>query len=468
MNTDARLPFIPENITVHLGSPSEAAENVTVSFSDYIKNVASSEIYPTWPEEAVRANILAQISFALNRVYSEYYRSRGYDFDITNSTQTDQSFVNGRDVFENISQIVDEIFNDYLTREGSIEPLFAAYCDGVNTTCRGLSQWGSVDLANAGLGYFDILTNYYGSDINIVFDAPIQGFTESYPGRLLRLGSSGNDVRNIQVRLNRISRNYPSIPKIPLADGIFGTETDAAVREFQRVFSLTPDGVVGRGTWYSIARIYNAVKRIADVSSEGIPLEDALNVFESSLELGDTGADVRELQYFLNFLSIFNPQIPPLTIDGIFGTDTQNAVNAFQRANDIPITGIVTPQVWDVIYSAYVGAINSLPAGFLPVNVALYPGFPLRIGSEGEDVRIIQEYLNYISRTYTEIPRITPDGVFGQGTDEAVKAYQSLFGLTANGVVGSVTWNSIVDTFLVLFQGNERQNGQFSGNDLSL
>lgn len=463
MNLNANLPVIPETITVHLGRPDAPAQNVTLSFPDYIKNVASSEIYPTWPESAIRANILAQISFALNRVYTEYYRSRGYDFDITNSTAFDQSFVNGRDIFENISQIVDEIFNDYIRRQGSVEPLFAAYCDGDRVTCNGLSQWGSVALANQGYTPFRILTSYYGNDIGIVEDAPVEGLEESYPGRILRLGSSGNDVRTIQVRLNRISRNYPSIPKIPRADGIFGNETEAAVRQFQRIFNLTSDGLVGRATWYQIARTYNAVKRISDLSSEGIPLEDVTDVFEQELNRGDTGVPVRELQYFLTFIGIFNNNISPLNIDGVFGEATENAVKSFQQAYGIPITGIVTPQVWEVIYSAYVGMINSLQEGFLPPSVALYPGFPIRLGSRGEGVRYIQEYLNYISDTYTEIPKVTADGVFGPATDNAVVTYQRIFGLTPNGVVGSVTWNSIVDTFLSLSEGNERQTGQYSG-----
>ena len=219
-------PFIPETITVHLGPPDSDAENVTVSFADYIKNVASSEIYPTWPENALRANIYAQISYALNRVYTEYYRSRGYDFDITNSTAFDQSFVRNRDIFESVSRIVDEIFNDYIRRQGFIEPLFAAFCDGREVTCDGLSQWGSVTLANQGRTPYEILTNYYGNDIDIVQDAPIQNITESYPGEVLELGSSGQEVRTIQVQLNRISRDYPSIPKIPEIDGVFGAETE--------------------------------------------------------------------------------------------------------------------------------------------------------------------------------------------------------------------------------------------------
>ena len=454
--TGAGFPFIPETVTVHLGAPDSPAENVTVSFTDYIKNVASSEIYPTWPESAIRANILAQISFALNRIYTEYYRSRGYDFDITNSTAIDQSFVNGRDVFENISNIVDDIFNDYIVRQGSIAPLFAAYCDGYKVNCDGLSQWGSVTLAERGASPYEILTSYYGGDIGIVEDAPVMGNAGSYPGRLLRLGSAGNDVRDVQVRLNRISRNYPSIPKIPRADGIFGSETDAAVKAFQGIFSLTQDGVVGRDTWYAIARVYNAVKRISDLRSEGIPAEDVEDVFASELKRGDMGIAVRELQYLLSFISLFNDRVREVEIDGVYGAATQNALESFQQAYSFDRTSSVTPKVWDELLSVYRGILNVLPAGFLPPDVALYPGFPLRIGSSGEDVRFIQEYLNYISNTFTEIPSLTADGQFGQRTEDAVKAYQRTFGLTPNGIVGSVTWNSIVDTFLSLYQGSER------------
>lgn len=455
MNGNVRLPVIPEYITVHLGPPDSPAQNVTLSFTDYIKNVASSEIYPTWPENALRANILAQISFALNRVYSEYYRSRGYDFDITNSTAYDQSFVNGRDIFENISRIVDELFNDYIVRQGGVEPLFAAYCDGDRVICDGLSQWGSVTLANRGFSPFAILTNYYGNNIGIVEDAPVAGISESYPGRVLRLGSAGDDVRTVQVRLNRISRNFPSIPKIPQADGIFGTETDRAVRAFQRIFDLQADGIVGRATWYSIARTYNAVKRISDLSSEGIPPADVTNIFDTSLDQGDTGVEVRELQYFLAFIGNFNDYIPRMRIDGVFGPATENAVRAFQSAYGFEPTGSVTPPLWDAIYSAYTGIVSTIDSALLPQEVALYPGIPQRLGSDGESVRALQEYLNYISRTFNEIPTVTPDGVFGSATENAVREYQRVFGLPVSGIVGSVTWNSVLDTYLSLFDGNE-------------
>ena len=265
MTTD--LPYIPETITVHLGEPDQQAENVTVPFIDYIKNVASSEIYPTWPESALRANILAQISFALNRVYTEYYRSRGYSFNITNSTAIDQSFINGRNYFDTISLIVDEIFNDYLRKRDRIEPLFAQYCNGTTVTCGGLSQWGSVDLAEEGYDSVEIIRHYYGDDTEVVVDAPVSGIMSSPPSRLLRLGSTGNDVLAVQLRLNRISVNYPSIPKIPSPDGYYGIGTKEAVEEFQSIFDLTVDGVVGKSTWYAIQRIYAAVKRLNDLNS---------------------------------------------------------------------------------------------------------------------------------------------------------------------------------------------------------
>ena len=267
---NARLPTIPETITVHLGAPNQNAPNVTVPFVDYIANVASSEIYPTWPESAIRANIFAQISFALNRIYTEYYRVRGYDFDITNSTAIDQYFVNGRDIYENISQIVGEIFDTYIVRQGSVEPLFAQFCNGTTVTCAGLSQWGSVSLANEGYTPYEILQYYYGEDIDLVSDAPVMNISSSLPDRLLRLGTAGDDVRQIQIRLNRISDNYPSIPKIAIPDGVFSFDTEDAVRRFQEVFSLPADGIVGKATWYAIQFIYNAVKRLNELDSEGI------------------------------------------------------------------------------------------------------------------------------------------------------------------------------------------------------
>ena len=444
--TGAYLPVIPENITVHLGSPDSAAPNVTVPFADYIKNVASSEIYPTWPESAIRANILAEISYALNRVYTEYYRSRGYDFDITNSTALDQSYVEGRDIFDNISRIVDEIFFTYISRQGSVEPLFAAYCDGDKVICEGLSQWGSVALANQGLSPYEILQNYYGEDINLITDAAIEGAAESYPGRTLRLGSEGNDVLFIQRRLNRIAQNYPSIPRITNPIGIFNTQTDDAVREFQRIFELTPDGVVGRATWYKILRIYNAVKKLSDLQSEGVSLAEVTKYFDETLAVGSTGQGVRELQYLLNLVSEFVNMVPSVTIDGIFGENTAAAVRAYQSVAELPVTGVVDVDTWESLYRAYQGILAILPEDYGWV-IEPYPGYPLTRGQRGEDVRLLQNYLNLISDIYTEIPKIAVDGDFGPSTEAAVKAYQQIFGIPVTGVVGAGTWDSIANTY---------------------
>lgn len=341
MNNGAILPVIPENITVHLGRPTESARNVTVPFADYIKNVASSEIYPTWPESALRANILAQISFTLNRIYTEYYRSRGYDFDITNSTAFDQSFVYGRDIFENISQIVDEIFNEYIRRSGSVEPLFAVYCDGINVQCNGISQWGSVELANQGLTPYEILQYYYGDEIEPVRDVPVVGSISSYPGTPLRLGSNGDEVYFVQTRLNRISRNYPNIPKIANPNGLFSADTEDAVKAFQRQFNLTPDGIVGSATWYAISRIYTAVKRLADINSEGISLDEVTLLFNGQISEGSSGLGVRELQVLLAFIAQFDSAVIPVAIDGIFGSGTRASVESFQYEYGLPVTGTV-------------------------------------------------------------------------------------------------------------------------------
>lgn len=351
-------PYVPQQITVHLGAPSSNAANVTVPFSDYVKNVASSEIYPTWEESAIRANILAIVSFALNRVYTEFYRSRGYDFEITNSTAYDQAFVNGRSFFENVSRLVDELFNDYLRRPGFVEPLAAKFCNGTTVTCEGLSQWGSQNLAQQGYSSNQILQSYYG-DIETVINAPIRGITSSYPGSPLRRGSTGPSVVVMQVALNRISQNYPAIPKIPAIDGVFGSRTEAAVIAFQRIFGLTPDGIVGPATWYEIVRLYTGVTSLSELRSQGQQFYAINWSPPGGLELGDTGEKVRLLQYMLAVLSNYIPSIPPVSVDGIYGSATRTAVLAAQRRFGVPETGTVGQQTWDEIYNQYSGIENT-------------------------------------------------------------------------------------------------------------
>lgn len=351
------IPFVPQYITVHLGAPDSNAANVTVSFPDYVKNVASSEIYPTWDEDALAANILAIVSFALNRVYTEFYRSRGYNFDITSSTAFDQAYVNGRSFFENIARLVDNLFNDYLRRPGFVEPLAAKFCNGTTVTCEGLSQWGSQNLAAQGYSANQILRSFYGN-VEIVNNAPIRGITSSYPGTPLRRGSSGPYVVVVQVMLNRISQNYPLIPKLANVDGIFGSRTEASVRKFQEIFGLTVDGIVGKATWYAMVRLYTAVTRLSELRSLGQQFYAINWDYPSPLVVGDRGEKIRHLQYMLSILSEFIPEVPPLTVDGIFGSDTENAVKGAQRFFDLPVTGQVDDPTWEEIYDQFSGIEN--------------------------------------------------------------------------------------------------------------
>ena len=348
------IPYIPQRITVHLGAPSASAQNVTVSFIDYVKNVASSEIYPTWEESALRANILAIVSFALNRIYTEFYRSRGYDFDITNSTAYDQYFVNGRSYFDSVSRIADELFNDYLRRPGFVEPLAAKFCNGTTAICEGLSQWGSQNLALQGYNSTQIIRSYYGN-VEIVNNAPVQDNTASYPGRVIRRGATGPSVVTIQVELNRISQSYPAIPKISQVDGIFGAQTEAAVRKFQEVFNLDADGVVGKATWYALVRYYTAVTSLSELRSQGQRYYANSWALYNPIDQGDRGIKVEHLQYMLSVLSAFIPEIPPISVDGIFGPNTRNAVLAAQRRFGLPQTGVVNTVTWDEIYDQYSG-----------------------------------------------------------------------------------------------------------------
>ena len=460
------LPYVPNYITVHLGPPDSDAPNVTVPFADYIKNVASSEIYPTWPDNAIRANVYAQVSYTLNRIYTDYYRSRGYNFDITNSIANDQSFVNGRDIFENISRIVDELFNDYIVVGNSVEPYFAAYCDGRELRCEGLEQWGTVPLAEQGLTPYEILQRFYGNDINIVTNAPVGDRRETWDGRTLGIGDIGNSVQQVQLRLNRISKNYSAIPKIPLVNGIFDEATEASVRAFQGAFNLDVDGLVGKSTWYSIQRVYSAVKRLNDLASEGVSIQDTTNLFNSFLSEGDSGSEVFELQYLLALVSEFNNEIPPLTVDGDFGAGTRQALEAFQRVYGLNVTGETDIDTWDRLYREYVGILTSLPSGYFGSATLPYQGRVLRFGIEGDDVTALQEYLNFISDTYTRIPKIPVDGVFGGQTQVAVTIFKEIFGLNPTPIVSADTWNEITSVYRDLYDGQLASGGQNPGFDI--
>ncbi|MGG7164685.1 peptidoglycan-binding protein [Clostridium ihumii] len=286
---------VPEYVIVHAGTPTNTgAPNYTVPFKDYIKNVASSEIYATWPESTIRANIYCILSFTLNRVFTEWYEGKGYRFTITNSTAFDHAFSYGRNIFDNISRIVDEIFTSYIKRRGAKQPLLTQYCDGERVKCPGwLTQWGSKYLGDQGKTPYEILTHFYGSDIDLEKAPKVSGIPKSYPGYTLEIGSNGEPVRNIQTYLNRISQNYPLIPKVAV-DGVYGPTTAESVKVFQQIFNLPQTGKVDYATWYQISNIYVGVSKIAELR-------------------GSIGLNDNELENVSRELGIF---VPPTFITG--------------------------------------------------------------------------------------------------------------------------------------------------------
>ncbi len=438
-------PTIPTDIVVHLGAPKEDAKNITVPFIEYIKNVASNEIYPTWPTDAIKANVLAQISFALNRIYNEWYRSQGYNFDITSDPAYDQAFRENGPFFETISLIVDDIFNSYIVKEGQVQPLFASYCDGKNTTCNGLSQWGTVTLANQGKNPLEILRYYYGDDINIIYNVPVTANIASYPGYPLELGSTGNEVRDLKIQLNRISRNYPAIPKINNQGIYFDIETENAVKVFQNIFNLEQNGIVDKSTWYKIKYIYNAVKNISDIYSEGLTLEEVKPIVNQTLQLGDSGPYIRTLNYLLSVIAYFNDNIPLLNLTDTFNENTKEMVVAFQNAYNLSPTGIVDAMVWGAINEVYKGIIDAIPEKYLIYEDEFYPGLFLSIGITGNDIVRLQKFLLKICKRTHDIPGVVVNGIFDSLTEQSVKVLQKRAGLEETGVVGPATWYYIVE-----------------------
>ena len=435
--------IIPKNITVHLGKPAAAARNVTVSFRDYIANVASSEVYPTWPEQALRANIHCQISLALNRIYTEWYPSKGYTFNITNSTSYDQYYVHGRTVFDVMVRITDDIFNTYLRKRGTVNPYYSEYCDGKSVTCPGLKQWGTVTLANQGRTALQILRYYYGSDIEIVRTSNIQSIPQSYPGSPLRQGDSGTAVFTLQRQLNRITKDYPFLGKLTV-DGVFGAKMTATVKTFQKQFNLTADGVVGRQTWYKISYIYVSVKDLAELTSEGEVSSGTLSDGTwggTVLRTGSTGSAVEQLQFWLNTLAQYESSIPSLTVDGVYGTGTANAVRAFQRKYGLTVDGVVGRATWTEVYDQFrsIQSDNGTPNA--------YPGTALREGASGQNVRLVQFWLKIARTVYPSLSNVTVDGRFGSATAAAVRRFQTYFGLTSDGVVGRTTWNKLYEVY---------------------
>jgi len=440
-----REVFIPEFITVHLGAPTNAsAPNVRVRFSDYVKNVASSEIYATWPKNSLIANIHAIVTFALNRIYTEWYPSRNFKFDITNSTAFDQYYRPGAQIFNSISDVVDDYLTTYVHRRGLSNPFFTSFCNGTTATCNGLSQWGTVTLANQGRTPLEILRHYYPNDVMLAESDNVRGITASFPGETLRLGSEGDAVRRMQDDLNRIRVNFPLIPRIPEPNGIFGPETEAAVRAFQRSFNLAQDGAIGRATWNRITHIYTAVSRLAELDAEGERFTIGENPPNVILRRGSRGADVRQMQFLLNVIDQFNDAVPPVIEDSLFDERDENAVMSFQRAYNLPPDGVVGPATWNQLYAVYRAIRANRPQTPArppaPPAAPPFPGTLLRVGSSGDDVRQVQTWLNGVGARVPAIPQLAVDGIFGPVTQSAVIAFQRHFGLDPDGIVGPITW----------------------------
>jgi peptidoglycan hydrolase-like protein with peptidoglycan-binding domain len=442
------VPF-PLYITVHLGAPDdEEALNVTVPYLEYIKNVASSELYPTWPEEALRANIHAITSFAMNRIFTEWYRSRGYDFDITNTTQYDQAYVHERGIFDTISNIANEIFNVYITREGHIEPLFAAFCDGRITQCDGMYQWGSVELANQGYTAEEILKYYYGEDITLVESTAAVEIAGTYPGEPLSLGDSGIDVFRMQHSLNVIHNNFPLIPAVRIT-GFFDEETENAVRIFQEAFNLPVTGIVDRDTWYRIRFIYIAVTNIAELVSAGLTYEELQELYANIVLQGATLPVVVYIEFFLNVLSQKYDAIEPVEIDTFYGPDTDEAVRQFQIIMGLNPTGIVDQQTLNLLFREAYLILTETPVEELELPVLPFIGMELTegMGLEYPRILLLQIMLNAISAIHPEIRPVEIDGIYGPDTTAAVIIFQNLYGLPVTGIVNEETWNKLNEVY---------------------
>lgn len=440
-----RYPIVPTSITVHLGDPDSVARDITIPFTDYISNVAASEIYPTWPRASIEANVYAIISFALNRVYNEWYRSKGYNFDITSSPIYDQAYTLNRSTYENIDDIVNDIFDNYVVKGNQIQPYFTRYCDGRKTTCEGLSQWGSVSLANQGKSTLDILRTYYGNDISIKYDAPVGEVEEGYPGSPVGLGYAGNPVLAIQRDLRRIRKNYPAIPDITGSLGIYDQETENAVKKFQEIFTLPITGVVDKGTWYKIKYVYNSVKKLSDLYSEGLSEEEATFLYTDLLKYGDTGIEVEYIHYFLDAIAFLDPDIPRLPTNSIYNNNTVTMVKAFQEKYGLPVTGEFDYTDWTVLKNAYRTILKSFPLEYQEFVNDLYPDYFLVRGTIGNDVRRFQMFLYEICRRDKSIPGVRVNGVFDELTEKSVRKLQSDYGFDVNGVVGPLLWRKVVE-----------------------
>ncbi|MCL2353556.1 MAG: peptidoglycan-binding protein, partial [Defluviitaleaceae bacterium] len=448
---------IPNYITVHLGRPEVWAPNVRVPFIDYIKNVTSHEIFDSWPEETITANVWCIISLTLNRIFTEFYRSRNLNFDITSATSIDQMYVHHGTIGARISAIVDGIFNQYLAQIGHLEPFLALYNDGTTANIPGrLSQWGSFfDARDRGMNAWQIIEKYYRPALELRESNNFKGPLESWPGHSLSEGSSGLAVETMQRYLNRVLGRYTDIIINPV-DGVFGASTRNSVRVFQQIYNLPQTGVIDRATWYQISRIYAIEKALWEMNSEGIRIGIGRTPPTTVIRQGATGRLVTELQFLLDYIGLFYDSIPFVADTSRFDGLTTESVREFQRIFGLNVDGVVGPITWRKLYDVYWGIKENTPEPqpapppVNPPNMPPYPGSLIRLGSTGESARLIQGALNRLSEAIPTIGKVPEDGVFGESTREAVMAFQRTFGLTIDGIVGPITWDRLFREYLDL------------------
>ena len=393
-------------------------------------------VCPTWPEQALRANILAQISLALNRIWTEWYPSRGYSFNITGSPGVDQAYVSGRTVFAVMEKLTAELFNTYVRRSGDREPYYTEYCDGKTVTCPGMKQWGTVDRAKEGKNALQILRYYYGSRVELVTTNNIASIPSSYPGSPLRRGSTGSNVEQVQFWLSDLAQFDSSLPAVTV-DGSYGTATERAVKVFQQKQSLTADGVVGQTTWNALYAAW--LEAQSDLGGTAWP--------GTALRRGSTGMEVRLVQFWLRLAADNYSGLSHVTVDGSYGPATVRAVTAFQNQFSLAADGVTGRSTWNKLKEVALAVANKI------VDYGVAPGqftATVRQGSSGTAVRAVQFYLRRLAAYYSDVPTVTVDGTFGVATTRAVRAWQERAGLTVDGTVGRLTWQSIYDAVQAL------------------
>ena len=393
-------------------------------------------VCPTWPEQALRANILAQISLALNRIWTEWYPSRGYSFNITGSPGVDQAYVSGRTVFAVMEKLTAELFNTYVRRRGDREPYYTEYCDGKTVTCPGMKQWGTVDRAKEGKNALQILRYYYGSRVELVTTNNIASIPSSYPGSPLRRGSTGSNVEQVQFWLSDLAQFDSSLPAVTV-DGSYGAATERAVKVFQQKQSLTADGVVGQTTWNALYAAW--LEAQSDLGGTAWP--------GTALRRGSTGMEVRLVQFWLRLAADNYSGLSHVTVDGSYGPATVRAVTAFQNRFSLAADGVTGRSTWNKLKEVALAVANKI------VDYGVAPGqftATVRQGSSGTAVRAVQFYLRRLAAYYSDVPTVTVDGTFGTATTRAVRAWQERAGLTVDGTVGRLTWQSIYDAVQAL------------------